>query len=50
VFTDDDVSHGCGPREAGAVRGRRYTAVMIWSYTRDGRTVRGETPGSEFTF
>jgi serine/threonine protein kinase, bacterial len=50
VFTEDDVTQECGPRTASARRGHRYTVLMTWSYTRDGRDRDGRASGSEFTF
>ncbi|HEU4348099.1 MAG TPA: serine/threonine-protein kinase [Actinoplanes sp.] len=50
VFREGAVTRECGPREAGAIRGRTYVVAMSWEYTREGRIARGETTGSAFTF
>jgi Protein kinase domain len=50
VFTQDDMTRECGPRAASARRGHRYTVLMTWSYTRDGRVKEGRASGSDFVF
>jgi serine/threonine protein kinase len=50
VFTDDAMTHECGPRVAPARRGHHYTVLMTWSYTRDGRSNEGRASGSDFVF
>jgi serine/threonine-protein kinase len=50
VFPEGGITRECGPRESGAVRGRRYSVRMTWVFSRDGRTTSGAKEGSEFTF
>jgi serine/threonine protein kinase len=50
AFHEGGITRWCGPRESSAVRGRRYSVRMTWSFSRDGRTTSGAKEGSEFTF
>ncbi len=51
AFNGDGMStRECGPKRAVALRGHRYTVLMTWTYSRDGRTGTGQARGSEFTF
>jgi serine/threonine-protein kinase len=51
VFTGDGMStRECGPKRAAVRRGHRYTVLMTWTYSRDGRSRTGEARGSTFAF
>ena len=48
VYTDDRLTHDCGPDVRSAPRGHRYAVVLTWRYTTQGGTVQGSARGPEF--
>jgi hypothetical protein len=49
-FTDQDVTHDCGPVTVTVPHGHSYAVLMTWSYTRDGRTANGSAKGKAFAW
>ncbi|GAA4928748.1 serine/threonine protein kinase [Actinoplanes utahensis] len=49
-FTRQSYTRDCGPGGASPRRGRSYTVVMSYRYSRDGRTTSSTTRGRPFTW